>query len=600
MTSVNLAAVPAGAAATDLWRLLLDVLILLSTALLLGTLAERLRQSAIVGYILSGALVGPQLLGWISNEHDILIVSELGVALLLFAIGLEFSIYRLKALGRTPLLGGLLQVGITLLLGTVVSLAAGRVTAEAVAVGAMVALSSTACVVRTLNDRAELDSAYGRTALGILLVQDMAVIPLMLLVAALVHGGTPLEMLGQLAGSLLLSGVLVALFYVLFNLVLPRLLELPALRRNRDFPILLTVIMAVGSAWVAHRFGLSPALAAFVAGVLLAISPFATQIRADIQPIKAVLVTLFFAAVGMFADIGWLVGNLPLVLVAVAAIIAGKFALTSLAAWVCGQPWQFAVATGLCLAQVGEFSFVLAAAARGAPPAVPGILTETVFHLIVSATLLSLLLTPYLIQAAPRAWPFLRRRMGHTEARPDKDAANDGAEGLETPLSPGDAAGKSPVIVVIGFGPAGQCFAEELLQAGLKQLVVVDLNRDNLAVAARYGLNWQVGDATQIEVLEHAGIYECDVAVVTIPSPTASRHIIHLIRQLRPGATVVVRCRYHLHRWQLVSAGAHTVVDEEEQVGALLARHVIAAAQLTDSGAHSSPTPPDSGTHSQS
>ncbi|QDV51685.1 cation:proton antiporter [Gimesia fumaroli] len=551
-----------------MWHSLADVLILLAAAIVLGTIAEQLKQSAILGYIAAGTLVGPNLLGWVSDRQSIFDLAELGVALLLFAIGLEFSLTRLRRLGRIPLLAGIFQILFTLLAGLAVSILLGFSVSEALAIGATIALSSTACVVRMLNDRAELDAPHGRTALGILLVQDMAVIPLMLIITALVGKGTAADITVQLAVSLTLAVLFVAVFYGLFNYVLPRLLELSSLRRNRDFPILLAMVMAAGSAWAAHRLGLSPALGAFVAGVLLAISPFATQIRSDVQPLKTVLVTLFFAAVGMFGDLNWVVDHLALVLATVAAIVIGKMLITFGVAWFCGQPWQFALGTGLCLAQVGEFSFVLATVARGTT-ANPGILSESTFRLIVSTTIATLLLTPYLIQLAPAAANLIRklgRRNQNKEPLQDAPQITELESSRET---------DSDLILILGFGPAGQRVAGELLQVGLKKIVVIDLNHENLQIASQYGLRSQLGDATQIEVLEHAGLYRSRLVITTLPSTTVCRQIIYLVRQLAPGTALYVRCRYHLHHWQLLAAGADVVVDEEEYVGECLAKQIL-------------------------
>lgn len=557
----------------SMWHSLAGILILLATAIVLGTLAEQLRQSAILGYIAAGTLVGPNLLGWVSDRQSIFDLSELGVALLLFAIGLEFSLPRLKRLGRIPMIAGTAQIIFTLLGGLAVSLLLGYSLSESISIGAMIALSSTACVVRMLNDRAELDAPHGRTALGILLVQDMAVIPLMLIITALVGRGTATDIAVQLGISLILAVLFVAVFYGVFNYVLPRLLELSSLRRNRDFPILLAMVMAVGSAWAAHSLGLSPALGAFVAGVLLAISPFATQIRADIQPLKTVLVTLFFAAVGMFGDLHWVVNHLGIVLAVVSAIVVGKMLITFGAAWFCGQPWQFALGTGLCLAQVGEFSFVLATVARGTAGA-PGILSEDTFRLMVSATIASLVLTPYLIQLAPEAADLVRR---FGKSAPQADPPEHGQQ----PENPEQSTVTSTdQILILGFGPAGQRVAGELLQMGLKEIVVIDLNHENLHIAKQYGLRAQLGDATQIEVLEHAGLYRSRLVITTLPSPTVCRQVIYLVRQLSPGTALYVRCRYHLHHWQLLAAGADVIVDEEEHVGECLAKYIRESALL--------------------
>ena len=209
------------AAPNDVWQSLLEILLLLGMAMVLGTLAERLRQSAIVGYLIAGSIIGPSVLGLVSNQQDIFAIAELGVALLMFAIGLEFSPKRLWGLGKTPLIAGILQVVSTLIVGAVASLAFGVGISAALVIGSLIALSSTACVLGILEDRAEIDSIYGRMSLGVLLIQDIAFVPLLLLVTILTKGGTVATMLWQLTVAVASAALLVVVFYGLFNHVAP-------------------------------------------------------------------------------------------------------------------------------------------------------------------------------------------------------------------------------------------------------------------------------------------------------------------------------------------------------------------------------------------
>jgi CPA2 family monovalent cation:H+ antiporter-2 len=440
----------------------------------------------------------------------------------------------------------------------------------------MAALSSTGCVLRLLTDRAEVESAYGRVASGILLVQDVAVVPMMLLITVLAGGGSIAAIVVKLLLYLLAAAGLIAAFFVVFNLLAPKVLRLPSWRRNRDLPSLLAALMALGSAWAAEYFGLSPALGAFSAGVLLAVSPFVNQIRADVRPLGTVMVTLFFASIGMFGDPVWLLGHLAPVTALVAAILVVKTVIVAVLAWLFGYSFRYALAAGLCLAQVGEFSFVLANIARttGAEP----IMGEETFRAVVSATIITLLLTPYLVAGAPivgaiverwllRAPPWQRRRgvptaVAELIAEPAPDASPEPAR--YTPRR----------VLLIGFGPAGQRVAEGLLDAYRNQMTVVDLNPDNLRVAQRYGLPAHLGDATRPEILEHAGIDGARVVVITTPAPQTGRQIVHQIRALAPDAVIVARSRYHVFHWELLLAGAQVVVDEEDLVGRRLARVV--------------------------
>jgi len=568
-----LAAAPLG-----VWSILWDILVLLAMALVLGTVAERLGQSVIVGYLIAGTLVGPNVLGWISTQGELFNIAELGVALLLFAIGLEFSPRRLLSLGSIVLKTGPLQIVLTAVLGFAVSIVCGLGGQESLVVGMMVALSSTACVLRLLTDRAEIDSQHGQTALGVLLVQDMAVVPMMLLVGIMATGGAWSLIVGKLALALILAAVLIGLFYVLFNVVAPRLMLLPTWRKNRDLPVLLAVIMATGSAWASHTVGLSPAMGAFVAGVVLAVSPFATQIRADTRPLTTLMVTLFFASIGMFGDPKWLLSHWLVVTGIVLAIVVGKTFIIALIARVFGQPWRYAIASALCLAQVGEFSFVLGIIAHS-DAAGTALITSTTFHAMVSATILTLLCTPYLVGGASWIGARCENMMMQWRRSPRGAAAMAGRTSTDDRTTvPKEASPTSSanfdLIMIIGFGPAGQRVAEGLMDSHQEKMVAVDLNSDNIEISQRYGLKSLLGDATQREILEHAGIHEAHAVVITVPDHATVRHLIHLVRDLAPKAFIVARCRYHVLHWELLAAGAHEVVDEEDQLGRRLAAQV--------------------------
>ena len=330
--------------------------------------------------------------------------------------------------------------------------------------------------------------------------------------------------------------------------------------------------MAMGSAWFAHWLGLSPAMGAFVAGVLLAMSPFAIQIRADIKPVRIILVTLFFASVGMFCDVGWLFHNLGLVIGVAIAIVLGKAMVFTIVALASGARLQFAIASALCLAQVGEFSFVLATVAFSGGDEI-GILSESSFRTMVSATIISLLVTPYLIAVAPNAGGWLERRARRRRKVSATDIASASADSASELTD--DVPRKRDRIFIIGFGPAGQRVAEDLISLHKNQLVIIDVNSNNIEIAKRYGLIAHLGDATQLEILEHAAIELANLVIITVPSPTTSRELIYLVRYHTADAMVFARARYHIHRWQLTRAGAHVVVDEEDQVGHELASKAL-------------------------
>ncbi|HZJ03544.1 MAG TPA: cation:proton antiporter [Thermoleophilia bacterium] len=533
------------------WGQLADIMILLGAALVLGILAEQLRQSAIIGYLLAGMLIGPNVLGLIPTGEEVDLLAELGAALLLFTIGLEFSLRRLLRLGWVPFVAGGAQILLTGAAGYLVALALGLGSRPALAVGAVAALSSTAFVVRVLTDRAQTDSVFGRNAIAILLIQDIAVVPLVFFVSALSGDGGLDETLLDLGRAALLGAVGLGVLYLLVGVLLPMVFRLGGLTRNRELPILLAVLVALGATWGAHSIEFSPAVGAFAAGLLLAESPFAVQIRSDIAALRTLLITLFFSSVGMFGDPAWALSNAGMVLALVALVVVGKSGIVAGLFRLLGYRLGTALATGLTIAQVGEFSFVLAQVARGG-----GLFDDDLFRLILSVTVLTLLLTPYLASAAARVLP-------------EAAAARRGqGGGRQAELACGDGPGQ---VVVIGYGPAGQRAADAMREAGVERLTAVDLNPRNAVAAREHGIRLHLGDATHAEVLEHLEIGCAAAVLITTPDPSATKRVIDLVRFLAPQAHILVRARYHIYQEDFRRAGATTIVDEEAQVGLQLA-----------------------------
>ena len=543
-----------------LWSALLDILILLAAAMVLGGLCERLRQSPLLGYLLAGTLLGPNALDLLPSHAAVAAISELGVALLLFTIGLEFSWRRLRSIGPIALFGGTLQVLVTGALAAGVSLAFGLDARASVVVGAMIAFSSTAAVVRLLAIRAELDAVHGRNALGILLLQDIAVVPVLLVVVALGGGASAPEIGWAIGRAVGLAVLLVGALHLFLSYVLPLLLGAEAAARNRDFPILLAIVTAVGAGWLSHALGFSPLLGSFLAGMLLAESPFATQIRADVVPLQTLFVTLFFSSIGMLSDPAWALDNWAVLSAVVAAVVMGKTAVTSGIVRLFRFSLGLSVATGIALAQVGEFSLVVAVVARDG-----GLIAADVFDLIVATLTITLFLTPYLIALGPHLARAVARLSTPVEV------------GAEAPAGrTRHAEALSGHLVIVGFGPAGQRVAEALMGERDLPILVIEQNPRTAAHARAYGLRAHVGDATREEILERFHLRTAAAVAVTIPDPTTARQIVQRVRSLAPDVPIVVRARYHIHRWQLDVAGAHAVVDEEEQVGLRIAEEVRA------------------------
>ena len=554
----------------SIWGALADILILLSAGFLFGAICQRLKQSAVVGYLLAGLLLGPNSFNLVSSQEEVQQLAELGVSLLLFAIGLEFSWARLRSLGFIPTMGGVLQVLVTGLVAMIVGQMCGLAMDSAIGVGAIVAISSTACVLQQLTAKGDIGKVHGGYVLGILLIQDLAVVALVLLMTALSNGGTGMEILSDVGVALGYGALLFGALFALFQFVMPRLLHTRAVQGSRDLLVLLAVVSGLGSALAAHYMGMSPALGAFAAGVLLAGSPFAVQIRADVSSLRTLLITLFFVSVGMLADPLWMFENWALVTGTFLAVVLGKLLIVWVALRLLGATSTSALSAGFCVAQIGEFSFVLAEIGRGT------ILSEHLFLLIISTTILTLLITPYLVVFAP-TW----------SARLTKLPVFAGGS------EPG-AHGSEALCVVIGFGPAGRQVADQLREHG-RTIMILDMNPHSIKEAKDLGFLALVGDARYADVLEHVGTERIELIAITIPDPNDVAQITSLARSLVPNADIVARARYHNAHPLIAAAGAHIVVDEEQSVGhqiAISARALLAAEEPT--GDLVVPTEPDS------
>lgn len=560
-----------------IWDLLRDLVLLLGGALALGIVMERLKQSAIAGYLLAGLLMGPHAFDIVSNEDAVQSIGNLGVTLLLFTIGLEFSWSRLRRLGGFALLSGTSQILLTMAGFAGASMLLGLSPLAAVAVGGIVSLSSTGVVLPVLQKRAQMDSPHGRFALGVLLIQDAAVVPLVLLLTALAAGGSAMEVVVGGGQSLGLVVAFFVVFFLIAKFVLPWLVRQGTRTGNREAPVLFAIVVAVGSAWAANALGLSAALGAFIAGIFLGESVIARQLRGDMAPLKTVFVTLFFAAIGMYADPAWIAANPAKVAGGIVAVVLGKSVLTTGIALAMKLTPRHAAAAGLATSQIGVFSFVLAQIALGTDGA-EGVISQATFDLIVSVAVATLFVTPYLVALAPpagAAFEHLLARVGL--ARKRLETATDAA-----------AEGLSHHVILVGFGPAGRAIADALEQQK-KQVFVIDLNPRLVALARERGYPAAQGDATRPGMLEVASVASADAVVVTLPDHRLAAAVVSEAKTLCPSAAVLSRARYSAHVQMLEEAGAHAVVDEEASVGRALGIALRRTLTERQSSAESSP-----------
>jgi CPA2 family monovalent cation:H+ antiporter-2 len=536
----------------DTWNALARLVALLGVAAGLGVVLRRLGQNAVVGYLLAGVLLGPTGIGLIGRAQELREMSELGVALLMFAIGLEFSLARLRQIGKVAIFGGLAQISLTLLAAAAILRFAGIGVNESFVLAAAIAMSSTAVVMRVLMDNAELDSRHGRTAVGILLTQDVAVVPLLLASDALAENLSGPESLSRFA--LKIAGITVAsgLVWAAMRYVAPTLFAQALLARVRELPVIVAACACLGAAAAAHAAGLSPAIGAFAAGVVLAESPFALQMRADLTPLSAVFVAAFFASVGTMVNLTS-ARQTGYAVLAAAAVLVLKTVIAAAVVWAFQRSLRVAVATGMALSQVGEFTFVLADNANR-----DGLVNTADLEFLVAVSLLTLVATPYVIGAAPKLTAALRRRI------PARHRA-----GLESKQE----AHHWDRVIVVGYGPAGQQVVSALQKARI-DFLILEFN-PNTVSAFSATLPIELGDATQPEILSHIGIGQCRAMVITIPDPAASRVIIERATRMAPETPVIVRARYQQYAPMLKQAGADATVNEEEIVGTEMARQVL-------------------------
>ena len=542
------------------WDFVGQVLLLTTAAVSAGVLLESIGINSIIGYLLAGVIVGPSGFNLVGGHSEqINLIAELGVALLLFGIGLEVSPGQIRAFGWRGMFVGVIQICLTLVTVMIAGIVFGLSWQSATIVGAMVALSSTAVVVRLLTDRAELDSAHGRESLAVLLMQDVALVPLLIL-AGMLGGSNEVSASSQIESAAIGMIVVVGVLCILGIYILPRILAASVLRRNRDLAIVLAISTCLLSAWGSHALGLSPALGAFISGLVLARTSFAGQMRADTSALRSLFLTLFFASVGMIADLRWLLDWSHILLLA--CLLIGGLLIKSIATMAAirlsGGNRRVSLETSLCLAQFGEFSFVLGSVAHAG-----GILDENIFQGMITASLLSLLGAPFIVA---RCRPIARkidqlaiRLKLFRRSRPGDDT---------------DIEARSGHVLIIGFGPAGEEAAFVIQQAGLHPLVI-DLNPSSIQRAKASDIDVMVGDASQREMLEHADVKTAAAAVIALPDSEAAISTVKQVRTLNQHLLIVVRARYQRRIEDLRAAGADNVIAEEPAVGTLLGHRTV-------------------------
>ena len=548
---------------------LTDLTLLLALGVAVVLLGDRVRLPPIVGFLITGVLCGPFGFGVIRDTAQVEALAELGVVLLLFTVGIEFSVRELSRMGSFLLVGGGLQVALTTAATAVLARAVGVAWPNGVFLGMLVALSSTAIVLRLLAGRGEMDSPHGRAALGILIFQDLCIVPMMLL-APFLRGEGRLEAIVPVA---LKAAAFHLAAWVAARFVVPRILHRVVKTRKREVFLLTVVLLCLGAALVSSLVGLSLALGAFIAGLTISESEYSHQALGEVLPLREVFNSLFFVSIGMLFDFRTALAQPLLVAGALAAVLLGKTAITAAVTWALGQPLRVAIVTALTLAQIGEFSFVLSRAGVEA-----GLLGSRLEQLFLAVAVLSLAATPLLSGLAPRLAGALDQALPGALVR--------GHRAL-TAAAAGDARLADHVIIV-GYGVNGHNLARALRRVDVP-FAVVEMNPDVVRRERRHGRAIIYGDATRQEVLEFAGVARARVLVVAISDAAATRAAVALARRLNPQLHIVVRSRYLQEVEPLSALGTDEVVPEEfetsiEIFSRVLHRYLVPSATIDEIG----------------
>ena len=522
-----------------------DLVVLFGIAVVVSYVFRVLRLSSIAGFLVAGALVGPFGLRLISSVAEVERIAEIGVMLLLFSIGVEFSTDKLLRMKWLALGGGSLQMLIT---AAITALIAGpwvQSSRLALFSGILVALSSTVIALRLLYERGQAFAPQGSTALAILVFQDIAVVPAMMFLPILT--GQQSFDLQSFAATLAVSLVAVVAILIVAWFVAPRVIAATIAARSRDIFILSVIVIVLGIAYLTSRAGLSTGLGAFVAGIVISDSEYSHQVLADVLPFRETFNSLFFVSIGMLLNPSFLASNLVVVLLCALAVLAGKTVITAGVVSLLGMPLRIALMVGLYLAQIGEFSLVLLTAARSVA-AFP----ETFDQMALSVILVTMVAAPFLAMIADRVG------LMTTGIRPIDSEAIDIADHT----------------VIIGYGLNGQNVAASLRAIGMPY-VILEMNPKTVRTARAAGEPIYYGDAISEIVLGSLGMARAQCAVLAISDPVATRHAVATARRLNADLYIIARTRYIAEIEQLYEAGADTVIAEEFETSLEIIRRIL-------------------------
>ena len=527
--------------------LLSDVVIILGLAVVVILIFQRFRLPTIIGFLATGVIAGPYGLSLIHNTHDIEILAEVGVILLLFIIGMEFSLRSLSLIKRTVLFGGLTQVFVTICLVAAVMMIFRFTYGEAVFMGFLIALSSTAIVLKLLQEKGEINSPHGKTVLGILIFQDIIVVPMML-VTPLMSGEH--ENIGSELLLMFLKGIFVIVFVLVSaRYIVPRLLYTVASTKSKELFILCVVGICFAVAWLTSSLGLSLALGAFLAGLIISESEYSHQATSNILPFREIFTSFFFVSIGMLLDFSFLLQHLPVILLLAIVTFILKGLVATLAARILQYPLRTSLLVGLSIFQVGEFAFILSKVGISS-----GVLTQETYQYFLSVSILTMGATPFIIeyynQIASAICLKLAKNQHQLLSEQRQTAQFDHAHNLDDH------------IIIIGYGINGRNVAKAAKHARIPY-TIIEMNAITVKRESKAGESIVYGDAVHTALLMHVNVHRARVVVIAISDPVATKLIIASIREINDKVHIIIRTRFVQEMEENFRIGADEVVPEE-------------------------------------
>ena len=543
-----------------------EIVALFLVSVVIAFLCYKIKLVPIVGFLIAGVIIGPNALGLVQDQELVDMLAEIGIILLLFTIGIEFSLEKLARIRSAIFIGGGLQVLLTVVSVVGIFLLLNIDWKIGIYTGFLVALSSTAIILGLLSEQNKTDTPTGRLSLAVLIFQDFAIIAMVLLIPLLSgESGSTVDILLVLGKAvLLIIGII-----VLARKIVPWILEKVAQTRRQELFLLTVMAICFGTAALTNLADVSLALGAFLAGLVVSESHYSDHSLSEILPLKTIFNAVFFVSVGMLLDVKF-VFEYPLLLLGIASgVLLLKFTLSSVSLLVLGYPIRIAAASGIVLAQIGEFSFVLERAGRKAGLE-PGGFGEVGSQMFIAVSVILMLLTPLFLKISPKVGELLSKT-------PLKKLGEKRKKNSESKTS----IALEDHVILVGYGPAGRNLARILTETNIP-FIVIEMNPKSVNEMNELGINAIYGDATRAHILEHAQIEQAKLCVIAINDPDANPRIIKLAKYLNPTLQVIVRTRYLAQAEAMEIAGADIVVPEEMETTVRLFSNVLSAYMIPE------------------